>query len=177
MEQFSHEKGALEAELQQSGANLVVATPGRLEQTMMHLRSFDTRHLEALVLDEADRLLDMGFHASLTNIFSRVPKQRRTGLFSATQTREVSALARAGLRNPVLVDVKVEPHETKVSVGPFGVLGQYTRRTATIGPDLHEWTRWHVLNLFGSKRESHAERTLGREVQVGVVGIPPFFQW
>jgi ATP-dependent RNA helicase DDX55/SPB4 len=46
----------------------------------------DTRQLEILVLDEADRLLDMGFQAALASIISRLPKQRRTGLFSATMT-------------------------------------------------------------------------------------------
>ena len=57
-------------------------------------------------MDEADRLLDLGFHATLNTILGFLPKQRRTGLFSATQTREVESLARAGLRNPVAVTVK-----------------------------------------------------------------------
>jgi len=60
------------------------------------------------VLDEADTLLDMGFQETLTQILGHLPKQRRTGLFSATQTNEVRALARAGLRNPALVSVKVQ---------------------------------------------------------------------
>jgi ATP-dependent RNA helicase DDX55/SPB4 len=48
--------------------------------------ALDTRKLEVLVLDEADRLLDMGFRVQLDAIMGRLPKQRRTGLFSATQT-------------------------------------------------------------------------------------------
>lgn len=56
-------------------------------------------------MDEADRLLDMGFRNSLDTILSFLPRQRRTGLFSATQTKEVELLMRAGLRNPVLVTV------------------------------------------------------------------------
>lgn len=59
-----------------------------------------------LVLDEADRLLDMGFEASINTILEFLPKQRRTGLFSATQTQEVENLVRAGLRNPVRISVK-----------------------------------------------------------------------
>jgi len=62
---------------------------------------------EVLVLDEADRLLDMGFRAHLDAIMKRLPRQRRTGLFSATQTEAVEALSRAGLRNPVRVNVAV----------------------------------------------------------------------
>ena len=51
-------------------------------------------------------MLDLGFHATLNTILGFLPKQRRTGLFSATQTNEVENLARAGLRNPVAVTVK-----------------------------------------------------------------------
>lgn len=93
------------------GANIVVATPGRLED--MFRRKSDgldmasyVKSLDVLVLDEADRLLDMGFEASLNTILSYLPKQRRTGLFSATQTQEVEKLVRAGLRNPVRITVK-----------------------------------------------------------------------
>ncbi|XP_048199071.1 ATP-dependent RNA helicase DDX55 isoform X2 [Perognathus longimembris pacificus] len=64
------------------------------------------RSLDVLVLDEADRLLDMGFEASINTILEFLPKQRRTGLFSATQTQEVENLVRAGLRNPVRISVK-----------------------------------------------------------------------
>lgn len=59
-------------------------------------------------MDEADRLLDLGFYSTINEILGYIPKQRRTGLFSATQTQEVESLVRAGLRNPVRVVVKVE---------------------------------------------------------------------
>lgn len=59
-----------------------------------------------LILDEADKLLDLGFDKSLTNILQYLPSQRRTGLFSATQTKQLTALVKAGLRNPVLIEVK-----------------------------------------------------------------------
>ncbi|XP_068561752.1 LOW QUALITY PROTEIN: ATP-dependent RNA helicase DDX55 [Cebidichthys violaceus] len=93
------------------GAHIVIATPGRLED--MFRRKADgldlassVRSLDVLVLDEADRLLDMGFEASLNTILGHLPKQRRTGLFSATQTQELEKLVRAGLRNPVRITVK-----------------------------------------------------------------------
>lgn len=57
-------------------------------------------------MDEADRLLDLGFQNTITTILNYLPRQRRTGLFSATQTKQLEDLARAGLRNPVLVSVK-----------------------------------------------------------------------
>eukprot|EP00049_Salpingoeca_infusionum_P027529 m.33014 g.33014 ORF g.33014 m.33014 type:complete len:618 (+) comp9567_c0_seq1:50-1903(+) len=92
------------------GANIIIATPGRLTtlfERMPALAGY-CKHLELLVLDEADRLLDLGFEATVNTILSYLPKQRRTGLFSATQTKQVEALMRAGLRNPVRVSVKVE---------------------------------------------------------------------
>ena len=61
-----------------------------------------------LVLDEADRLLDLGFKDDLQNILRRLPKQRRTGLFSASVSEAVDKIVRVGLRNPVKVMVKVK---------------------------------------------------------------------
>ena len=88
--------------------NVVVATPGRLQERMVKAGdNFDVRLLEVLVLDEADCLLDMGFEQTITSILLKLPKQRRTGLFSATQTKSVKKLVRAGLRNPVQIAVKV----------------------------------------------------------------------
>ncbi|XP_024901307.1 ATP-dependent RNA helicase DDX55 isoform X1 [Pteropus alecto] len=99
------------ARFKQQGGNIVVATPGRLEDMFrrkaegLDLASC-VKSLDVLVLDEADRLLDMGFEASINTILEFLPKQRRTGLFSATQTQEVESLVRAGLRNPVRVSVR-----------------------------------------------------------------------
>ena len=93
------------------GLPLVVATPGRLDDLLARYDLFDLRELEVLILDEADTLLDMGFRPQISRILSRLPKQRRTGLFSATQTREVKELARAGLRNPASVAVAVRAQQ------------------------------------------------------------------
>ncbi|XP_022266233.1 ATP-dependent RNA helicase DDX55 isoform X2 [Canis lupus baileyi] len=95
----------------EQGGNIIVATPGRLEDMFRRkVEGLDlascVKSLEVLVLDEADRLLDMGFEASINTILEFLPKQRRTGLFSATQTQEVESLVRAGLRNPVRISVK-----------------------------------------------------------------------
>uniref|UniRef100_UPI00398ECF9C ATP-dependent RNA helicase DDX55 isoform X2 n=1 Tax=Pristiophorus japonicus TaxID=55135 RepID=UPI00398ECF9C len=105
------------------GGNIVVGTPGRLED--MFRRRADgldlascVKTLDVLVLDEADRLLDLGFEASLNVILGFLPKQRRTGLFSATQTQEVENLVRAGLRNPVRITVKEK-----------GAVGDSTQKT------------------------------------------------
>lgn len=85
---------------------VVIATPGRLSAAIS-ANAINYSTLEMLILDEADRLLDMGFAVALTGILTRLPRQRRTGIYSATQTAEVDALARAGMRNPVRVVVRV----------------------------------------------------------------------
>ncbi|KAJ2809067.1 ATP-dependent rRNA helicase spb4, partial [Coemansia guatemalensis] len=120
------------SQLKELGPDILVGTPGRLEDILCGRlkRGKKTKSgmitaaggvrgravvsaskLEVLVLDEADRLLDMGFEASLTAILSILPKQRRTGLFSATMSEGLSQLVRAGLRNPVRVQVQVQSQD------------------------------------------------------------------
>ncbi|XWS74766.1 hypothetical protein CRYUN_Cryun01aG0025700 [Craigia yunnanensis] len=94
--------------IEDEGANLLIGTPGRLYDIMDRMDVLDFRNLEILILDEADRLLDMGFQKQINYIISRLPKLRRTGLFSATQTEAVEELSKAGLRNPVRVEVRAE---------------------------------------------------------------------
>jgi ATP-dependent RNA helicase RhlE len=87
-----------------SGVDVVVATPGRLLDHMERQNVvFDD--LEVLVLDEADRMLDMGFAPQLNRIVNEIPPYRQTLLFSATMPPEVEALARKYLRKPVVVQV------------------------------------------------------------------------
>jgi ATP-dependent RNA helicase RhlE len=87
-----------------AGVDVIVATPGRLLDHMERQNvAFDD--LEVLVLDEADRMLDMGFAPQLNRIVSEIPKYRQTLLFSATMPPEVEALARKYLRKPIVVQV------------------------------------------------------------------------
>ncbi|RGB29357.1 P-loop containing nucleoside triphosphate hydrolase protein [Rhizophagus diaphanus] len=100
------------AKFKELGPDILIGTPGRLRDLLIGKGSeksvVNTKELEILVLDEADRLLDMGFSQTLDNIITHLPKQRRTGLFSATMTDSISEIVRVGLRNPVKVVVKVE---------------------------------------------------------------------
>ncbi len=95
------------------GAEIIIATPGRLLDHMG--RGYvDLRALRILVLDEADRMLDMGFLPDVRRILDRLPRERQTMLFSATMPPEVVALSRQFLRDPKLV--QMEEH-TVAAVG------------------------------------------------------------
>lgn len=87
-----------------SPPQVVIGTPGRLNELFKH-RVVKTKAVDMLVLDEADRLLDLGFASTLQSIIGCLPKQRRTALFSATMSDALDELIRTGLRNPVRVTV------------------------------------------------------------------------
>lgn len=78
--------------------NILVSTPGRLQQHLEQTTNFDCDNLQVLVLDEADRILDMGFANSINAIISSLPDSRQSLLFSATQTKSVKDLARLSLK-------------------------------------------------------------------------------
>jgi ATP-dependent RNA helicase RhlE len=85
-----------------SGANLVVATPGRLEDYLRR-KLIDLRHVKVLVLDEADRMLDMGFLPAIRRIVAALPRQRQTLCFSATLEASVANLVNEYMNSPVRV--------------------------------------------------------------------------
>ncbi|KAF7969085.1 hypothetical protein HWV62_14240 [Athelia sp. TMB] len=98
-----------------SRMNILVATPGRLLQHMDQTVGFESDNLQMLVLDEADRILDMGFQRTLNALISHLPKSRQTLLFSATQTDSVSSLARLSLKSPVTVST-MDPNSHQNSI-------------------------------------------------------------
>jgi ATP-dependent RNA helicase RhlE len=85
-----------------AGSGLVIATPGRL-QDLMNRKFADMRHIKMLVLDEADRMLDMGFLPAIRRIVSILPKQRQTLCFSATLEQSVAGLVNDYMHEPVRV--------------------------------------------------------------------------
>ncbi|PFH53473.1 hypothetical protein AMATHDRAFT_137554 [Amanita thiersii Skay4041] len=89
-----------------SRMNILIATPGRLLQHLDQTVGFDTDNLQMLVLDEADRILDMGFSRTLSALLGHLPKSRQTLLFSATQTQSVNDLARLSLKDPVYIGIQ-----------------------------------------------------------------------
>jgi ATP-dependent RNA helicase RhlE len=92
-----------QCEMLRRGASVVVATPGRL---IDHIDrgSIDLSQIEVLVMDEADRMLDMGFLPAIRRILAELPVSRQNLLFSATMAREVESLARSMMKNPRIVE-------------------------------------------------------------------------
>ncbi len=102
---FGGVKPAPQERALRAGVDVVVATPGRLLDLMRHpWARFD--RLEVLVLDEADRMLDMGFLPDVRRILGQLPNRRQTLLFSATLPRPIVALSRDMLTDPVTIDVE-----------------------------------------------------------------------
>ncbi|XP_040576735.1 ATP-dependent RNA helicase DDX55 [Lepeophtheirus salmonis] len=122
---------------EKEGAKIIIATPGRLEdiltgktesinQLKAEKMARGFKSTKILILDEADRLLSLGFETAINTIISFLPKQRRTSLFSATQTKDLDELIRAGLRNPVLVKVKEHGKENELST-PIKLTNYYMK--------------------------------------------------
>src|SRR5437867_12408781 len=96
------------------GVDVVVATPGRLLDHMER-RNVDFRGPQVLVLDEADRMLDMGFLPDLRRIVNAVPRQQQTLLFSATMPPEIEGLSRSIMRDAVRISVS-SPHPASAPI-------------------------------------------------------------
>ncbi|KAF2208943.1 hypothetical protein CERZMDRAFT_114272 [Cercospora zeae-maydis SCOH1-5] len=101
--------------------NILVCTPGRIKQHLEQTAGFNADNLQMLVLDEADRIMDMGFQHAVDAIIEYLPKQRQTMLFSATQSKRVSDLARLSLKDPEYISV----HEAASSATPATLQQNY----------------------------------------------------
>lgn len=108
------------------GVSILVATPGRLldliNQNLIQLNA-----LEILVLDEADRMLDMGFVQDIKRIFKVIPAQRQNILFSATMPKEVQGIVESILKNPVRIDVVSQSTPAQIRQGVFYVAKESKR--------------------------------------------------
>ncbi|OAA38797.1 ATP-dependent RNA helicase DBP4 [Metarhizium rileyi] len=101
--------------------NILVCTPGRMLQHLDQTAGFDANNLQILVLDEADRIMDMGFQSAVDALVEHLPKSRQTLMFSATQSKKVSDLARLSLKEPEYVSV----HEAATSATPTNLEQHY----------------------------------------------------
>ena len=105
-----------EAEKLCKGVNILVATPGRLLDHLQNTKGFVFKNLKCLVIDEADRILEIGFEEEINQIVKALPNKRQTMLFSATQTKKVEDLARLSIKTkPVFVGVAQDDEVSTVA--------------------------------------------------------------
>ena len=132
------------------GADIVVATPGRLLDLVAH-NAVSLAQVQLLVLDEADRLLELGFGDELRQILAALPARRQTLLFSATFPSGIETLAAAGLRDPQRVEIRGEA-EPEIEQRAIRVdAGRRAELLLTLLED-PQWTQ--VLVFVGSRRDS-----------------------
>ncbi|HEX2270635.1 MAG TPA: DEAD/DEAH box helicase [Pyrinomonadaceae bacterium] len=101
------------AELRRRGAATLIATPGRLLD-LIERGAVQLSTIEVLVLDEADRMLDMGFLPAIRRVLSLLPSKRQTLLFSATMSASIEQLARSTMKNPELIEVSTRGRAAKL---------------------------------------------------------------
>ncbi|MGE6211121.1 ATP-dependent RNA helicase DbpA [Comamonas aquatica] len=98
----------------ENGAHIVVGTPGRV-MDLIERGALDISKLQTLVLDEADRMLDMGFYADIVTVVEQCPAQRQTLLFSATYPEGIAQLAQRFMREPQMVQVAAQHSAHKIA--------------------------------------------------------------
>ena len=152
------------------GADIVVATPGRLLD-LVDQRALRLSQVQLLVLDEADRLLDLGFADELQRTLALLPKQRQTLFFSATFPQEVEALAQSLLRDPLRVDIATDASESQAIIEQRAVSVDTSRRTQLLRQMLKDpaWTR--VLVFVATK---HTANVVAEKLYKNGVFATPF---
>lgn len=133
--------------------NILVATPGRLLQHLDQTAGFDCASLQLLVLDEADRILDMGFANTLAAIVEHLPRSRQTLLFSATQTRRITDLARLSLHEPADVSVHTDDARMPANLEQYYMVVPLEKKLDTLFSFLRTHTKHKILVFFSSCRQ------------------------
>jgi superfamily II DNA/RNA helicase len=130
---------ARQAEAIRAGVDLIVATPGRLIDQMKVL-DVDFTNIKYLILDEADRMLDMGFLPDVNHIIDKLPKERQTLLFSATMPKEIQHLAKKIQKNPELIQIEMSKPSNSVAQRAYQVDGREKLKLTQRLLDELEWT-------------------------------------
>ncbi|KAI4657427.1 nucleolar DEAD-box protein required for synthesis of 60S ribosomal subunit [Alternaria viburni] len=142
--------------------DVVIATPGRFIDHMHNTAAFQVEHLEILVLDEADRMLEEGFETQLNEILTTIPKSRQTMLFSATMTSSVDKLIRIGMDKPVRLMVDAKKHTVAGLTQEFVRLrqGKEDKRLAYLMYICEKIYTEKVIIFFRQKKEAHRVRVV-----------------
>ena len=142
-----------EAEKLSKGVNLVIATPGRLLDHLQNTQGFVFKNLKSLIIDEADRILEVGFEDEMRQIIKILPKdERQTMLFSATQTTKVEDLARISLRpGPLYINVEsAQEHSTVAGLEQGFVICEAHMRFRLLFTFLKKYSKKKIIVFFSS---------------------------
>jgi len=150
------------------GADIVVATPGRLLDLVEH-NALRLDSVQTLVLDEADRLLDLGFADELARVLALLPRQRQTVLCSATFPAEVNALAERLLRDPVRIEVPTTDANTPI-IEQRAIRVDVAKRTPLLR-HLIEQQGWTRVLVFVATKYS-AEHVADKLQRTGIKAAP-----
>jgi ATP-dependent RNA helicase DDX10/DBP4 len=149
--------------------NILVATPGRMLQHLSQTAAFSVDDLKMLVLDEADRILDMGFQRDVDAIIEYLPKERQTLLFSATQSKKVSDLARLSLQDPEYVSVHAEDKSaTPISLQQNYILCPIEEKLDTLWSFIQASKKSKILCFFSSAKTVRFVYESFRRMQPGI---------
>jgi ATP-dependent RNA helicase RhlE len=150
-----------------NGVDIVVATPGRLLDHMQR-RTIDLRHVEVLVLDEADRMFDMGFIRDVRKIIAAVPTNRQTMLFSATVTPEISTLAAGVQKSPIMIQIG-RPRNPIETITQHIYLVEREQKIALL---LHLLRGTHLSSVLLFSRTKHGADKINRYLErAGIVSV------
>ncbi|MGJ8679514.1 DEAD/DEAH box helicase [Paraglaciecola sp.] len=136
------------------GVDILVSTPGRLLD-MAHQRALHFDELEILVLDEADRMLDMGFIGDINKIIERLPEHRQNLLFSATISNEVRALAKRSIYKPVEISIK-QNKESAAKIEQWLVTVDKSNKSALLSHLIKE-QQWDQALIFIETKQGAAK--------------------
>ncbi len=134
----------------EEGADIIIATPGRLI-ALLATGKIILDHLEHLVLDEADRMLDMGFYDDIVKIINYLPKKRQTVLFSATMPPKIRTLANKILNQPEEINISIAKPAAGILQQAYVVYD--TQKIALIKHILNHYT-WNSVLIFASTKEN-----------------------
>lgn len=151
-----------------SGADIVISTPGRLK-THLSMGNVDFSGLEFLVLDEADRMLDMGFLEDITKIISFLPNKRQNLLFSATMPVKIKELARKILHKPEEISISISQPAEKVKHSAFVV---YDNQKTKLASYLLSDNDFKSIIVFCSTKVS--TKQLARELRAKKLSVEEF---
>ncbi|CAN6673306.1 ATP-dependent RNA helicase Hca4p [Trichomonascus vanleenenianus] len=151
-----------------SKLNIIIGTPGRILHHMHKSPDFDVSSLGLLVLDEADRILDLGFRHQLNSIVQDLPTQRQTLLFSATQTKTISDLARLSLVDPMYISAHEEKTATPEQLEQFYVVTDLDQKLNMLYSFIRSHTKQKLLVFFSSAKQVRYVYETFRKKQPGI---------